>query len=430
MWYVEVLVASATYHKDEPLTYSSDAKLERGRIVSVPLRNKTVMAVVSDVVSKPTFAAKPVSGIPDIPALPAQLLDVLLWMKDYYPAPFGLTVQLFLPDSLPKKRQEEPAVAADLTTSGPPLTKDQQTALDSVRQNGLHILHGDTGSGKTRVYLELAKRSFSAGKSSIILTPEIGLTSQLAQSFKQTFGDRVVLVHSGLTDAARRRTWQWVLEQKDPLIVIGARSALFSPLSDVGLVVVDESHETSYKQDQAPYYHATSVAAKLASTHGAALILGSATPLISDYYIATQKELPIIRMTQLAAASEPADPDIQIVDLKDKSKFTKSPHFSKVLVDSIKQKLQEGEQTLLFLNRRGTARVIFCEKCGWQAVCPHCDLPLVYHGDHHSMRCHSCSYKSAAPAVCPECKSTDIVFRSIGTKAIADEAHRLSRKPR
>jgi primosomal protein N' (replication factor Y) (superfamily II helicase) len=425
MWYVEVLVADATYHQEGPLTYSSSDELRVGQVVTVPVRKKQVLGIVAAVVGKPTFKAKEIIATPSLPPLPGALLDLLQWMRAYYPAPLGLTTQLFLPGNLPKKAIEPLRPDTVAAQALPKLTDDQQGALEALTHPGLHILHGETGSGKTRVYIELAKRSLAAGKSALILTPEIGLTSQLAQGFRSVFGKRVTIVHSGLTDTARSQTWQQLLEQTDPVIVIGARSALFSPLSNLGLIVVDEAHEPSYKQDQAPYYHASTVAAKLAALHGSVLILGSATPLVSDYYIASAKSRPIIRMTQLAASQTSDKADLQVIDLRDRGQFSKSPHLSSSLVDAMRTTLQSQGQVLLFLNRRGTARVIFCEVCGWRASCPECDLPLIYHGDHHVVRCHTCSYKASVPASCPDCLSTDVIFKSIGTKAITAEAERL-----
>jgi primosomal protein N' (replication factor Y) (superfamily II helicase) len=424
MWYVHVIVADATYHKNEPLTYSASQELAIGQIVEIPLQRKLVLGIVVAAVNEPKFKAKLVSKVHAIPPLPKELLELLSWVRGYYPAPLGMTAQLFLPSSLSQKTFEPPN-ASRAPGSLPPLTKDQEHALDSIKSPGLHILHGETGTGKTRVYLELASRQLKQGKSSIILTPEIGLTSQLANTFRAAFGSRVVIMHSGLTEATRRQTWLWLLEQTEPVIVIGARSALFTPVAHLGLIVIDESHETSYKQDQAPYYHASTVAAKLASLHQAILVLGSATPLISDYFIAESKGRPIIRMTQTAASTEHGDPVLKVVDLKDRAEFSRSPYLSTPLIEEVKNKLQAHEQSLLFLNRRGTARVTFCEKCGWQANCPRCDLPLVYHGDKHIICCHSCSFKTVVPTDCPTCKSTDIIFRSIGTKAIASEVQRL-----
>jgi primosomal protein N' (replication factor Y) len=425
MWYVEVLVAESSFHKDEPLTYSAEVQLPKGSIVTVPLRSKEVMGVVVATVPKPRFAAKPILNVPALPLLPAPLLDLLEWMRSYYPAPLGVTMQLFLPKELPKKPLPPIAPSSPPEPDLPPLTTDQQNALKEIKAPGMHLLHGETGSGKTRVYIELAKRALVAGKSALILTPEIGLTSQLSDDLRRVFGDRVVLVHSGLTEVARRQTWQQILQKTQPLVIVGARSALFSPLDDLGLIIVDEAHETAYKQDQAPYYHATPVAAKLAGLQNATVVLGSATPLVSDYFVASVKQRPIIRMTQLAASSENLERRLHIVDLKDRSLFSKSSHLSAQLLESMHQTLNRREQVLLFLNRRGTARVVFCEACGWQATCPHCDLPLVYHGDHHIMRCHSCDYRAASPSSCPECKHAGIVFRSIGTKAIHEEVTRL-----
>lgn len=427
MWYIEVLVADAAYHKDEPLTYASTVRLSVGKIVLVPLRSKQVFAIVVGVVAKPTFPAKQIIGIPDLPKLPDAHLQLLAWLREYYPAPLGTIVQLFLPGSFAAAKVSPPAKKMPQTTDSqlPPLTEDQQAALKQIQAKGLHILHGETGSGKTRVYVELAQGQLALGKSAIILTPEIGLTSQLLDAFQHVFGDRVVLLHSGLSETKRREAWLRALTSQESLIVVGTRSALFAPVHNLGLIVIDEAHETAYKQDQTPYYQTSTVAAKLAEICNAALVLGSATPLVRDYYIASQKNRPVVRMTRAAASGISHDHQALVVDLKDRGQFRKSPYLSTPLIAAVEARLKQGEQSLLFLNRRGTARVVFCQRCGWRAACPNCDLPLVYHGDNHTMRCHSCSHRANAPASCPACQGSDVVFKSIGTKAIADEAQRL-----
>jgi len=425
MWYLEVLVASATYHKNEALTYSSSTKLEPGNVVIVPLRSKHVPAIVTKVVSKPTFDAKEIISAPNLPTLPKTHLQLVDWLRDYYPAPLGIITQLFLPSSFTPSKHKQPADANSTKIQQPPLTPDQQTALNEITSSGAYILHGETGTGKTRVYVELVRRQLLIGKSSIILTPEIGLTSQLANTFKQAFGSQVIVLHSGLTESARRGAWQQVLCSDKPLIIIGARSALFAPIHNLGLIVVDEAHETAYKQDQAPYYQTSTVAAKLAELCSATLVLGSATPLVRDYYVAVAKNRPIVRMLQIAAGSTKHATSTEVVDLKDRGQFRKSPYLSSKLIQAIEERLRDHEQSLLFLNRRGTARVIFCESCTWQALCPHCDLPLVYHGDDHKVRCHSCSYKTSVPGSCPSCRGSNVLFRSVGTKAIVDEVQRL-----
>ncbi|HEY5668049.1 MAG TPA: primosomal protein N' [Candidatus Saccharimonadales bacterium] len=425
MNYLEILVAGATYHGDEALTYCCEQQLPLGAIVVVPLRNRHTLGVVVRHVAKPDFAVKAIFSTASMPSLPKPLLDLMSWIKTYYPSPYGVITQQFLPKALPKKPVEPHPASDTPPITLPALTSDQQRAVASITAPGTHLLHGETGTGKTRVYIELAQRSINSGKSAIILTPEIGLTSQLANDFRQTFGDRVVVIHSQLTEVTRQRIWTSILKQPKPLIIIGPRSALFSPLTNIGFIAVDEAHETAYKQDQAPYYHTSRVASKLAELHAAPLVLGSATPLITDYYMAEAKDRPIIRMQQTARQDVSNESVISVVDLRDRSKFTKKSYLSDELIQAIAHTLQQQEQTLLFLNRRGTARVIFCEQCGWQATCPHCDLPLVYHGDTHHTRCHSCEFKAAPPTSCPTCHNTAVVFKSIGTKAIVDEAMRL-----
>lgn len=424
MHYVEILVAEASFHGTEALTYSSETPLNIGQLAFVPLRQKEVLGVVTAHTKKPKFTAKPVNSIPDIPPIPKHLIDIAEWMRAYYPAPLGTIVQQILPKGLPKK--EVPALGAHDTAlpSLPKLTTDQEKAIAALDTAGMHILHGDTGTGKTRVYMELALRAMKQGKSSLILTPEIGLTSQLSADLKRVFGNRVIVIHSQLTDATRRKLWLSILRERDPLIVIGPRSALFSPIYNLGFIAIDESHETAYKQDQSPYYHATHVASKLASLKQIPLLLGSATPLISDYFVAEYKKRPIIRMTTTASGGNHQH-NISVVDLRNRDEFAKKSYLSDKLIKAVKDTLAKNEQVLLFLNRRGTARVIMCENCGWQALCPRCDLPLVYHNDSHSMLCHSCDHKSKPPTNCPDCHHAEVVFKSIGTKALASEAARL-----
>lgn len=296
---------------------------------------------------------------------------------------------------------------------------------DSLRKQteGMVLLHGDTGTGKTRVYLELARKQLKAGRSVIALTPEIGLTPQLATAFEAAFPE-VVILHSNLTPAERRKRWFHILESIQPLIVVGPRSALFAPLKKIGLIIMDEAHDTAYKQEQQPYYQTSRVAAVLARLHKAQVILGTATPLVADYYAFTEKNLPIIRMEQ-QALPEPTETVISMVEISDRDNFTRSPHLSNLLLDAVNETIGKHEQALIFLNRRGTARLVMCEQCGWNAACPRCDLALTYHGDTHDIRCHVCNYHEPAPSRCPVCGHTDIAFKSVGTKTLVSELERL-----
>lgn len=424
MQYVVVYVSDPSYHGTGPLTYSSAHRLPVGSLVYAPLKQKRVIGIVAgNVDDKPAFTVKPVELI-ELPPLPEQLLSLIPWIHAYYPAPLGTVVQQLLPRALPKKDPSPLHLIEPDESTLPPLHIEQKKALTLFQDIGMHLLHGDTGTGKTRVYIELALKAYRTKKSSLIITPEIGLTSQLERSFKAIFGERVILLHSQLTEATRRKLWLSVLTAKEPLVIIGPRSALFSPIKNVGLIVLDESHETAYKQDKNPYYHTAIVGSVLAAFHSAPFVLGSATPSITDYYVAAAKKRPIIRMTQTATDSATRR-TVSVVDLRDHEKFSKNSHLSDELIKEIKNTLQRKEQALLFLNRRGTARIIMCERCGWQATCPNCDLPLVYHNDTHTIRCHSCNFQAKTPSSCSDCNNASVIFKSIGTKAITEEVKRL-----
>ncbi len=430
MAYYEVLVGSAQYHGNEALTYASEIPLRVGQVVSVPLQRFSALGVVTAVVGKPAFKTKNISEVHDLPPLPAHLPRMVEWLRTYYPAPLGITTAQILPGQLSVKTiTETPGVTAPVasTTSNlPELTTEQADVLARITTPDTYILHGDTGTGKTRVYVELALKTIHSGNSAIVLTPEISLTSQLARSFQDVFGERVMILHSGLAPKARQQVWLRILKSTEPLIVLGPRSALFAPIrTPIGLIVVDESHEPAYKQEQAPHYHAVRVASQLAHLYKATLILGSATPSINDYYVAERLKKPILRMTHPARARQDSTVTTELVDLKDRGQFSRSSYISDALIAAVKNSMSRGEQSLLYLNRRGTARVILCNNCGWQAVCPHCDLPLTYHHDLHVLQCHTCGYHEAVRTSCPECANTEIVFKVVGTKAVEEEVKRL-----
>jgi primosomal protein N' (replication factor Y) len=423
MFYYLVWVRSSRYHGDEALTYSSVEKLVPGTLVKVPLQKELVMGAIVKATSKPAFATKPIAEALPLSPIPVELFELGEWLQRFYASPLGSVAQQFLPvgfsgKSLQVKKIKPTRISASVL---PPLTDEQQAALQIISWPDTYLVHGKTGSGKTRLYIELALRALKTQHSAIILTPEIGLTSQLAQNFAAVFGTQVVVLHSQLTPAERQRAWLQILTGETPLVVIGPRSALFSPLKNVGLIVVDEAHEGAYKQEQQPYYHASRVAAQLAHLSNATLVLGSATPSITDYFMAEQKHKPIIRLAQLAQPQLHAETTFVVVDLKDRSLFPRTAYISQPLATAIRQALERGEQTLIYLNRRGTARLVICENCGWQALCPHCDLPLVYHGDSHQLQCHTCGHKQPAATTCPTCGHTSVTFKSIGTKAIVDE---------
>jgi len=424
MQYYEVLVASMAYHGTEALTYSSETPLQVGTIVRVGLREQRTLGIIVRHVPKPSFAVKPVLATAPFPPVPAESLSLLRWLYEYYPAPLGSIVRQFVPptDTFPQL-PTAPSVTLP-TTDLPSLTAEQTQALRTIQGPGTFVLHGITGSGKSRVYIELAKETLQKGKSAIVLTPEIGLTAQLTATFAEVFGSNVYTLHSQQTAAERRNIWYALLSSSKPVVVLGPRSALFAPVHNLGLIVLDEAHDDAYKNESAPHYQAVRVGAKLADLHKATLVLGSATPDIEDYYLATAKNRPVVELVSTAKKND-TQTQIEVVDLRKAELFSRNRFVSDTLVTHIANAMKRNEQSLIFLNRRGTANAILCNNCGWQAVCPHCDLPITYHADEHLLRCHVCGFHTTLPTSCPVCQNTEILFKSAGTKAIVDSLQKL-----
>ncbi len=423
MFYYEVLVGDASFHGSKPLTYSYDQKLKIGAVVRISLKDRSALGIIAREVTKPTFTTKPVSASSTGISVPKETLSMISWLASYYPAPFGAIVRQFLPPNTVFPKKIEPAESQRPTPiSLPPLTEDQERAIQLVNQSGSHLLRGITGSGKTRVYLEITKRALMEGKSILVLVPEIGLTEHVAKAFDALAVSPIVM-HSQLTVAQRRDIWYAIARNNDPQIIIGPRSALFAPIKNIGAIIMDESHDGAYKSETTPHYRSDRVAAVLAKLHKATFLAGSATPNIEDYYAFESKKLPIIKLDKTALTNP--ETSVLMVDMKDRSNLSQSSILSSPLIKGIAGALAKGEQALLFLNRRGTANAVLCSSCGWRATCTHCDLPLRYHADQHLLRCHTCGRSSKLPTGCPDCGNGDIVLKSMGTKAITEEVTRL-----
>ncbi|MEX2006779.1 MAG: primosomal protein N' [Candidatus Saccharimonadales bacterium] len=426
MRYFEVLIADGRYHGDLPLTYSFDTQLKPFNIVTVPLRQRLVSGFVFKEVKKPDFPIKSIKNLLSDQPLPTHCLDLARWLSSYYSSSLGEALRQFAParaavKTAPAYKLKSWDLQADLEAK---LAPDQQKALAQIAKNKSQtiLLHGETASGKTRIYLELAKQTLKKGKGVLLLTPEISLTAQLVDNVKKQLSGPVIVVHSQLSVAERQKLWLAILEAKEPVTVVGPRSALFYPVSNLGLIVLDEAHEPAYKQDQSPYYSALRVASYLGNLCQAKVVLGSATPQVNDYYLAKQNKA-VIKMGRLARATNPVATDV--IDLKSRQNFTKHPHLSNQLIDAINATLSAKKQIMLYLNRRGSARIILCNSCGWQASCPNCDVGLVYHADEHRIRCHICGHNETLPIACPKCRNPDVLYKSVGTKAIADDLSRL-----
>lgn len=427
MYYYEVAPLKVVRAGHNTFTYCSDVKLPIGQLVTIGVGKVEQTGLIMAIVSKPPYETKPIVKTLDTPALPAGLIATAAWMSDYYATHLATVLQTFLPRGLTKKRRaikkSVPTVSRNRTHFL--FNSDQQHAIDSVNDMspGSAILHGITGSGKTAVYIELAKQAIAGGSSVIILVPEIALTSQLVAEFQQYFTD-LILTHSRQTEAERHLAWVDALTSSAPRVVIGPRSALFMPAPNVKLVMIDEAHEPSYKQDQSPRYSALRVAAVIAAQNNGKVVQGSATPLVSEYYLAAHANRPIIHMLQKACA-DATDPTITIVDMTKKSHFIKHRLFSDDLLTTIQAGLESDSQALIFHNRRGSANTTLCDNCGWSAVCPRCFVPYTLHADLFTLRCHICGNHERVPTSCPVCNSAEIIHKGIGTKLIESELKKL-----
>lgn len=319
------------------------------------------------------------------------------------------------------------------------LTREQAVALREILQalessnpasHADFLLHGITGSGKTEIYLRAAAETIRRGKTALVLVPEIALTPQIVRRFLARFPGQVGLVHSRLSEGERYDTWRRARAGLLKL-VIGPRSALFTPLPDVGLIVVDECHDGSYQQSEPPFYSAVAAAREFARLSGAVCLLGSATPPVEMRYQASAGKIRLLELTGrvpgagAAASLQGGLPPVSIVDLREELKNGNRGIFSRELLESLAEVLERGEQAILYLNRRGTATYVFCRDCGYVAKCPHCDTPLTWHADSSDLQCHRCATSRRMPQTCPTCAGKNIRAYGLGSEKVESEARAL-----
>ena len=309
-----------------------------------------------------------------------------------------------------------------------PLTDQQQEAIapilgsiEDVRQETF-LLYGVTGSGKTEIYLQSIQRVLEKGKEAIVLVPEISLTPQMVHRFKGRFGDDVAVLHSGLSTGEKYDEWRKI-QRKEVKVVVGARSAVFAPFENLGIIIIDEEHETSYKQEENPRYHARETAIKRAEFYQCPVILGSATPSLESFARAQKGVYHLLTLPK--RMNNQQLPDVEIVDMREELRHGNRSMFSRALFEKLTDRLEKGEQTVLFLNRRGHSSFIMCRDCGYVAGCPHCDISLTYHRHSHRMKCHYCGFEEPVPSKCPECESEHIRYFGTGTQKVEDELGKL-----
>ena len=449
--------------KTEELTYSYDSSLLSGQIVLVPVGRREVPGVVVKKVVQPDFKTKSILEVLYSKPLPMHLMRTVRFVHDYYIVPSGQALSLVLPRGVEKKRRKtEQMFGASsrrvLSSPPPPLgsrggpppatppayvNTELETVLSEIKLNthqknalkGLQeapgatkLLYGVTGSGKTNIYLKMAENALKRHLSTIVLVPEIALTGQLVRVFEEVFGERIILIHSGQTEVERHLIFEHILETEKPLIVLGPRSALFAPVSNLGLIIVDEEHEGTYYQENAPKYSAIRVASFMAQATNASLVLGSATPTIEDYYLASRQG-SVVTLTD-KAKSAAIKPEIRIIDFKNRENFTKNKYFSNSLLLAISNNLEKRLQTLIFHNRRGSAPLTICESCGEEILCPNCYLPLTLHADNYVLHCHTCGFTEKVPSSCPKCGAPGLIHKGFGTKLLESELKKLFPKAR
>jgi len=319
-----------------------------------------------------------------------------------------------LNDSFPESQLRAPSTLGD----------QQQRAIDEIYlsfgEKNVVLLHGVTSSGKTEIYIHIISHAIAEGKQVLYLLPEIALTVQIMDRLKRVFGSRLGIYHSKYSDAERVEIWQKQISDRPYDVIIGARSAVFLPFQKLGLVIIDEEHESSFKQQEpAPRYHARSAAIVLATMFGAKTLLGTATPSMESYHNARTGKYGLVELKQRYKGIEL--PEIQVVDIKDlqRRKMMSGP-FSPILLARMREALERGEQVILFQNRRGFAPMIECDQCGWVPHCQHCDVSLTLHKTINMLTCHYCGYTYSVPQVCPCCGSKDLKGRGYGTEKIED----------
>ena len=417
-----------------------------GTRVLVPLMKKEVRGVVLRAHTEPVEDAfvqkiRPVIAMLDsAPMISPEQLALWKWMSGYYMCALGEVMAAALPGGLDKRLTNPPKRRRVLSIpyDGPiesmhDLSSAQSKSVESIGtfwNNGKDIvlLHGVTSSGKTDIYIHLIEAQLKAGKNVLYLVPEIALTTQLTSRLQLIFGDRLIVYHSRFTDAEREKRYNQISNYKSQtstnFVVLGTRSAIFLPVSNLGLVIVDEEHDPSYKQvEPNPRYHARAAAIVLAKEHGAKVLLGTATPSIESYYLAQKGIYGLVSLTERFGGAEL--PDIKLIDLsRQYDRKEMYGHFSDPLVDRIRQCLADKKQVILFQNRRGYAPQIQCMACGQPPRCVQCDVPMTLHKRDNELRCHYCGYHAPVPAVCPQCGGELKAF-GIGTERIEDEIQKL-----
>ncbi len=441
MKYVNLIIDNRSDSTDNPYTYGcEDDSVSVGSRVLVPFARGNrlvagyVASVMDSVADDMAAKLKYVETVDEEVSLTPEMMRTAVWLRNRYLCRYIDAVRCFTPAGKKAKRREKKDPFAGREGDRDPverLTGQQAEALEKIEQaveRGEHarfLIHGVTGSGKTEVYIRAAERTLARGKNVIVLVPEISLTAQTIDRFTGRFGsERMAVLHSRMTLGERYDQWRKIRDGRVD-IVIGARSAVFAPLENIGLIVMDEEHEATYKSDQTPKYDTAEVAIKRLQDRDnrGILILGSATPSVVTYSRAKDGIYQLLKLTE--RYNKVPMPKVRVVDMRAELKAGNRSIISRELYVAMKEQLEKGKQVMLFLNRRGYSTFISCRECGYVARCPSCGLSLTYHKDSGRAVCHYCGYSSQAPRKCPECGSGYIKYFGSGTEKVEETIAQL-----
>lgn len=421
-----------------PLTYCLEdtTLLPEGCPVTVPLGRRKVKGVVLGQAEKPKDSDIKIKSITTYDAhikLPKAYIKWMEWLSRYYIYPVGQIYQYTFPKLKKKtnrKTKKTDVVPTLESTTAPKLTPEQQQSVNTLANSkgfSTHLIFGVTGSGKTEVYMNSIEKVMAQGKKALVLVPEISLTPQLIERFSSRFPNQVAVIHSSLTPREKTNQW-WHVIDNEKQILIGARSALFCPIENLGLIVVDEEHESSFKQDEKLKYNARDAAVMLGLFHNCPVALGSATPSLESWKNVLEGKYQLHKLT--TRVSGRAMPEFEIIDMRQEREARKDTKvdlpfwLSKSLYEKIKMTLEKKEQVALFLNRRGMAQTVLCQSCGYVFECPNCSISLTLHAKNHLV-CHYCDYHLHLSDNCPKCADPDIHSLGLGTELVENDIHKL-----
>ena len=378
-------------------TYHSEIKLKKGDIVEVPIKSKTTLGIVVKESDKPSFKTKPI--ISKIFSFGKKKFQIIEFISKYYLCAIGEAAGLFyISDS--SKQNEKIDIKTEIK-----LSNKQQEALNFLKSKDVSILFGDTGSGKTEIYIKLIEETINKGKEVIFLLPEIAITSQMERRLKKYFGDLIEIWHSKITKKKKESILKKISEGKIKIIA-GARSALFLPFENIGLIIVDEEHDDSYKSEMTPKYNAKDLSIVFAKTYNAKVVLGSATPLVADLY-----KFPYFRLKGT------------FFNTTKKRYFVDS--FNNFIIDKIKTTLDAKKQVIIFIPTRANFKYMICSSCGKAVKCPYCDVAMSVHKDKRAIKCHYCNYTTRIPQKCEYCGSEEFLNERIGTSELKEKLNEL-----